>query len=117
MHRVGDVRAVFARHGVNLSVVQQTRVSTVLLPTAFVRELRATPALGLPPRSPGYEVVVITNRPWLRDLPRHQREARRTLGRRSDWSQFTTRRDNVFIAYPAGAPSSLARLKRILDDI
>jgi hypothetical protein len=118
MHSVGDVRATFARHGLDLSVVERNRVSTSLLPTRFVRALRGTPALGAPPPSPGYEVVVFTNRRWLRDLPRHQREAKRALGLgRSRWSRFTTRHDNVFIVYPAEAPPNLERLKRILDDI
>ena len=118
MHTIGDVRATFADHGLKLSVTERNRVSTSLLPTRYVRALRETPALGTPPPSPGYTVVVVTNREWLRDLPRHQREARRAIGAgRSDWSQFTARHDNVFILYPAGAPENLARLKRILDDI
>jgi hypothetical protein len=118
MHSVTDVRAAFARHGLDLAVVEHNRVSTSLLPTTFVRAMRKTPALVPPPPSPGYEVVVFTNRRWLRELPRHVREARRALGTsRSRWSEFTTRHDNVFIAYPAGAPPNLARLKRILDDI
>ena len=118
MHSVGDVRAAFARHGLNLSTVDRNRISTALLPTRFVRALGRTPALGRPPRSPGYEVVVFTNRDWLRDLSRHRREAQRALGTRgADWSQFTTRHDNVFIAYPAGPPKNLARLKRILADL
>ena len=118
MHSVGHVRATFADHGLNLSVTERNRVSTSLLPTRFVRALRETPALGTPPPSPGYEVVVFTNREWLRDLPRHLREARSVLGTsRSRWSKFTTRHDNVFLVYPAGAPRNLARLKRILDDI
>ena len=118
MHSVGHVRATFADHGLNLSVTERNRVSTSLLPTRFVRALRETPALGTPPPSPGYEVVVFTNREWLRDLPRHLREARGVLGTsRSRWSKFTTRHDNVFLVYPAGAPRNLARLKRILDDI
>jgi hypothetical protein len=117
MHSVGHVRATFARHGLNLSVVERNRVSTSLLPTRFVRALRETPALGTPPPSPGYEVVVVTNRGSLRDLPRHRREARQVLGTSpSRWSQFTTRHDNVFIVYPARAPRNLAGLEHILDD-
>jgi hypothetical protein len=118
MHSVDDVRATFARHGLNLSVADRNRISTSLLPTKFVRALRETPTLGRPPPSPGYEVAVFTNRRWLRDLPRHEREARRALGLGgSSLSKFATRRDNVFIVYPAGAPTNLARLERILDDI
>lgn len=118
MHSVDQVRATFADHGLDLSVVERNRVSTSLLPAKFVRALRKTPALGTPPPSPGYEIVVFTNRGWLRALRRHQREAGSALGTgRSDWSRFTTRHDNVFIVYPAGVPKNLARLKRILDDI
>lgn len=118
MHSVTDVRATFARHGLDLAVVERNRVSTSLLPTTFVRALRKTPALQTPPPNPGYEVVVFTNRRWLRELPRHVREAQHALGTsRGRWSEFTTRHDNVFIAYPAGAPRNLGRLKRILDDI
>jgi hypothetical protein len=103
MHSVGDVRATFARHGLSLSVVDRNRISTSLLPTRFVRALRQTPMFGTPPPSPGYEVAVFTNRDWLRDLPRHRREAQRALGTSgTDWSRFTTRHDNVFIVYPAG---------------
>ena len=119
MHSVADVRAAFSRHGLKLSVVDRNRISTSLLPRVFVRALRETPTLGRPPPSPGYEVVVFTNRRWLRDLPRHERETRRALelGSSSRLSKFTTRRDNVFIVYPAGAPRCLPRLKHILDDI
>ena len=118
MHSVPDVRATFAHHNLPLSALTRTKVSTSLIPTRYARALRRTPALGTPPPAPGYEVVVITNRRWLRDLPRHEREARRTLGPGgSPLSQITTRRDNVFIAYPAGAPKNLARLERILDDL
>ena len=94
-------------------------MATSLLPTRYVRALRRTPALGTPPPSPGYEVVVVTNRRWLRSLPRHQREAQRTLGgkRFVPLSNVSTRHDNVFIVYPAGAPKNLARLRRILQDI
>jgi hypothetical protein len=118
MHSVTDVRATFVRHGVNLSVVERNYVSTSLLPTRFVRALRETPTLAMPPPPPGYEVVVFTNRRWLRDLLRHRREAERALGtHRTRWSRFTTRRDNVFIVYPRRAPKNLSRLRRILDDI
>jgi hypothetical protein len=117
-HSVREMQATFADHGLRLSVTERNRLATSLLPTRYVRAMRRTPALGAPHPSPGYEVVVFTNRRWLRDLPRHQREAQRTLGRgRSRWSQFTTRHDNVFIVYPAGAPKNLTRLRRILQDI
>src|SRR5512133_1491897 len=117
MHSVRDVQATFADHGLRLSVTDRNRLATSLLPTRYVRAVRRTPALGKPPPSPGYEVVVFTNRRWLRDLPRHQRETQRTLGTgRSRWSQFTTRHDNVFIVYPAGAPKNLTLLRRILQD-
>jgi len=119
MHSVRDVRATFAGHGLRLSVTERNRVATILLPTGYVRALQRSPALGTPPPSPGYEVVVFTNRRWLRDLASHQREAGRSLGRRRPvpLSQFSTRDDNVFIAYPSGPPKNLLRLKRILDDI
>jgi len=118
MHSVREVQATFADHGLRLSVTERNRVATSVLPTRYVRTVRRTPALGTPPPSPGYEVVVFTNRRWLRNLPRHQRAAQRALGTgRSLWSQFTTRHDNVFIVYPAGAPRNLTRLRRILQDI
>ena len=119
MHSVRDVQATFADHGLRLSVRERNRVATILLPTRYVRAVRRTPALGTPPRDPGYEVVVFTNRRWLRDLPRHWREARRGLGGRRSLrlSQVSTRHDNVFIVYPAGAPTNLSRLLRILKDM
>jgi hypothetical protein len=119
MHSVRDVQATFADHDLRLSVSERNRVATILLPTRYVRALRRTPALGTPPPSPGYQVVVFTNRRWLRDLPRHEREARRTLGgtRTVPLSQFWTRHENVFIVYPAGPPRNLRRLVRILEDI
>jgi hypothetical protein len=119
IHSVRDVQATFADHGLRLSVRERNRVATILLPTRYVRALRRTPALGTPPPDPGYEVVVVTNRRWLRDLPRHEREARRTLGGKHIFrlSQFSTRHDNVFIVYPAGAPKNLSRLLRILKDM
>ena len=119
MHSVRDVQATFADHGLPLSVAERTRVATILLPTRYVRALRRTPTLAPPPPSPGYEVTVFTNRRWLRDLPRHQRETRRALGEKRTvrLSEFSTRHDNVFIVYPAGAPKNLERLRRILKDI
>jgi hypothetical protein len=119
MHSVRDVQATFADHGLRLSVMERNRVATILVPTRYLRALRRTPALGTPPQYPGYEVAVFTNRRWLRDLPRHWREAGRGLGRRRilRLSRVSTRHDNVFIAYPAGPPKNLARLKRILNDI
>jgi hypothetical protein len=119
MHSVRDVQAAFADHGLRLSVRERNRVATILFPTRYLRAVRRTPALGTPPPAPGYEVVVFTNRRWLRDLPRHWREARRRLGGGRDvrLSQISRRHDNVFIAYPAGPPKNLARLKRILNDI
>ena len=119
MHSVRDVQATFAHHGLRLSVRERNRVATILLPTRYLRALRRTPALGTPPPEPGYEVIVFTNRRWLRDLPRHWREARRGLGGRRivRLSQISTRHDNVFIGYPAGAPKNLSRLLRILKDI
>src|SRR5512133_1446666 len=82
MHSVRDVQATFADHGLRLSVTDRNRVATSLLPTRYVRAVRRTPALGTPPPSPGYEVIVFTNRRWLRDLPRHQREAQRAVERK-----------------------------------
>jgi hypothetical protein len=119
MHSVGEVQATFADHGLRLSVSERNRVATILLPARYVHALRRTPALGTPPPDPGYEVVVFTNRRWLRDLPRHWREARHALGGRRTvrLSQFTKRRDNVFIVYPAGAPENIGGLLRILRDI
>jgi hypothetical protein len=119
MHSVRDVQATFADHGLRLSVTDRNRVATSLLPTRYVRPVRRTPALGTPPASPGYEVIVFTNRRWLRDLPRSQREAQRAVGgkRSLPLSNVSTRHDNVFIVYPAGAPENLARLRRILQDI
>jgi hypothetical protein len=118
MHSVRGVQATFADHGLRLSVTERNRVATFLLPTRYVRALQRTPALGTPPPNPGYEVVVFTDRRWLRDLPRHQREDRRVLGgkRIVRLSQLSTRRDNVFIVYP-GAPKSLRRLVRILEEM
>ena len=119
MHSVRNVQKTFADHGLPLSVTERNRVATSLLPTRYVRAVRRTPALGTPPPSPGYEVVVFTNRRWLRDLPRHLREAQRAVGgkRNLPLSSVSTRHDNVFILYPAGAPKNLARLRRILEDI
>jgi hypothetical protein len=119
MHSVREVQATFADHGLGLSVTERNRVATSLLPTRYVRAVRRTPALGTPPPSPGYQVVVFTNRRWLRDLPRHQREAQRAVeGKRIlPSSNVSTRHDNVLIVYPAGAPKNLARLRRILQDI
>jgi hypothetical protein len=113
------VQATFADHGLRLSVRERNRVATILLPTRYLRAVRRTPALGTPPPDPGYQVVVFTNRRWLRDLPRHWREAARGLGPRRmvRLSQVSTRQDNVFIVYPAGAPKNLSRLRRILKDI
>jgi hypothetical protein len=117
MHSVHDVRATFADHGLKLSVTERNRVSTLLLPTRYVRALRRTPAFATPPLSPGYEVVVFTNRRWLRDLPRHLREARRTLGGHPfRVSNFSTRHDNVFLLY-LRAPKNLPRLEQILADV
>jgi len=119
MHSVRDVQATFAEHGLRLTVTERDPVATSLLPTRYVRAVRRTPTLGTPPRSPGYEVVVFTSRRWLRDLTRHLREARRAVGgkRILPWSRVSTRHDNVFIVYPAGAPKNLARLRRILQDV
>jgi hypothetical protein len=113
MHSVGDVQATFADHGLRLSVMERNRVATTLLPRRYVRALRRTP-----PSDPGYEVVVFTNQRWLRDLARHWREAGRAFGRRTlRLSEVSTRHDNVFIVYPAGAPKNLSRLLRILKDM
>jgi|SRR3954447_4159350 hypothetical protein len=119
VHSVRDVQGTFADHGLRLSVRERNRVATILLPTRYLRALRRTPALGAPPRDPGYEVIVFTNRRWLRDLPRHWRQARRGSGGRRivRLSQVSTRHDNVFIGYPAGPPKNLSRLLRILKDI
>src|SRR5256885_1665239 len=87
MDNVREVRATFADHGLRLSVTERNHVATLLLPTRFVRASRRTPALGTPPPHPGYEIAVFTNRRWLRDLPRHQREAQRAIGgSRVRWS-------------------------------
>jgi hypothetical protein len=119
MHSVREVQAAFADHGVRLSVTERNRVSTSLLPTWYVRAVPRTPALGTLPPSPGYEVVVFTSRRWLRDLPRHQQKAQRAVGgkRIPPLSNVSTRHDNVFIVYPAGAPKNLAGLRRIRQDI
>jgi hypothetical protein len=119
MHSVRDVQATFADHGLRLSVTERNRVATILRPTRYVRALRRTPTLGTPPPDPGYEVTVFTNRRWLRDLPRHWRETRRASGGKHivRLSQVSTRHDNVFIVYPAGAPKNLSRLLRLLKDI
>jgi len=119
LHSVRDVKATFAEHGLKLAVVDRNHVSTALLPAKVVRAWRRTPALGRPARPKNrYIVVVYTDRRWLHDLSRHQREAERVVGGgRVRWSQFSSHRDNVFIVYPAGAPKNLARLNRILDDI
>jgi hypothetical protein len=119
MHSVREVQATFADHGLRLSVTERNRVATSLLPVPYVRALRRTPALGTPPPSPGYEVVVFTNRRWLRDLPRHRLEAQHALGGKPTLrlSRVSTRHDNVFIVYPAGPPKNLTRLRRILQDI
>jgi hypothetical protein len=119
MHSVREVQATFADHGLRLSVTERNPVSTSLLPTRYVRAVRRTSALETPPPSPGYEVVVFTNRRWVRDLPRHQREGQRAVGGTGilPLSDVSTRHDNVFIVYPAGAPKNLARLRRILEDI
>ena len=113
-----DVQAAFARHGVRLAVFERDRISTLLLPAAVVREWRRTPALGRPSRRAGFFVVVFTDRRWLQNLDRHVREAERSLGGGGDFrlSRVSTRRDNVFIMYPGGAPKNLERLRRILDD-
>jgi hypothetical protein len=118
MHTVREVQTTFAHHGLSLSVTSRNGVSTWLQPTHVVRALRHTPALATPPRGPGYAIVVVTSRRWLRDLPRHLREAQRSLGgnRRFRASHVSTRHDNVFIFYPGGPPKNLTRLKRILDD-
>jgi hypothetical protein len=34
-----------------------------------------------------------------------------------DWKRFSTRRDNLLLVYPAGAPPGLARLKRALTEV
>ena len=120
MHSVADVRATFADHGLPLSVLSRTRVSTSLLPTRYVRALHHTPALGTPPPGPGYEVVVITNRRFFRNLPHHERDAVRALGGRGTLFRLTrvsTRHDNVFVIYPAGLPKNLPRLRRIVEDV
>jgi hypothetical protein len=119
MHSVREVQTTFAHHGLSLSVTDRNRVSTWLQPKRFVRALRQTPALAAPPPGAGYAVVVVTSRRWLRDLPRHLREAQPPLmgSRRFQLSGVSTRRDNVFIVYPGGPPKKLPRLERILNDI
>jgi hypothetical protein len=118
LHGVGDVQAAFARHGERLAVFERDRVSTLLLPAAVVRAWRRTPALGRPARST-YFVVVVTDRGGLRDLERRVHEAERTVGggRVVRLSRVSTRRDNVLVVYPRGAPRNVERLRRILDDI
>jgi hypothetical protein len=46
MHSVMEVKATFARDGLSLSVMERNGVSTMLLPTRFVRAVRRTPARG-----------------------------------------------------------------------
>jgi hypothetical protein len=119
LHSVRDVQAAFARHGVRLAVFERDRVSTLLLPAAVVREWHRAPALGRPGRRAGFLVAVFTDRRRLQNLDRHVREAERAVGGGGDFrlSRVSTRRDNVFIVYPAGAPKNLERLRRILDDV
>jgi hypothetical protein len=118
LHSVRAVKGTFARHGLKLAEIERNRVSTVLIPAAVARVLRATPALARPRAKVKYFVIVFTDRRWLNDLSGHQREAERTIGAgRVDWSQTSARRDNVLIAYPRGAPKNIERLRRILDDI
>jgi hypothetical protein len=51
-------------------------------------------------------------------LERRVREAERTLGAGDfELSRVSTRRDNVFLAYPGGQPKNLQRLRRILEDV
>jgi hypothetical protein len=117
MRSVREVRATFARDGLSLSVMERNGVSTMLLPTGFVRAVRRTPALGTPPRAPTYQVVVFTDRAWLRDLPRQWRQAQATLGGHpTRLSDVTMHRDNVFIFFVGGV-ASRERLKGILDDM
>jgi hypothetical protein len=118
LHSVRAVQGTFARHGVKLAAIERSRVSTMLVPAAVARAWRATPALARPRARAKYFVIVFTDRRWLHDLSRHRRQAERTIGAgRVEWSQTSSRRDNVFIAYPAGPPTNIERLRRILDDI
>lgn len=119
MHSVADVKATFADHGLPLSVLSRTRVSTALLPARYVRALHRTRPLGTPPPAPRYEVVVITSRRFLRNLPRHERDAVRALRGRGIFhlTGVSTRHDNVVIIYPAGTPKNLTRLRRIVEDV
>src|SRR5207247_6836807 len=63
-----------------ISEIERNRVSTVLIPAAVARVLRATPALARPRAKAKYFVIVFTDRRWLNDLSRHKREAERTIG-------------------------------------
>jgi len=97
--------------------MERNRVSTMLLPTRYVQAVRRTPALGTLPRAPNYELIVFTDRAWLRDLPHHLREAQATLGRHSTRASYVTiHRDNVFIFF-FRTTSGRERLNAILDDI
>jgi hypothetical protein len=117
IHTVSEVRETFAGDGLRLSILSRNRVSTTLLPTWYVRALKRTPTLGTPPRPPNYQVVVFTDRSWLRNLARHWREAQATLGGPSTpMSDVSMKRDNVVIFYVRG-PANRRRLARVLDDI
>jgi hypothetical protein len=99
-------------------VAERDRASTTLLPAGIVRAWRRARALAPPGPRARFFVVVITDRQWLRHLERRVRDAERTLGG-GDFrlSRVSTRRDNVFLAYPGGAPKNLERLRRILEDV
>jgi hypothetical protein len=113
------VQTAFARHGVRLAVFERNRASTWLLPADVVRAWRRAPALAPPAARAGFFVVVITDSRRLQHLQRRVREAEQTVGGGRDFrlSRVSTRRDNVFIEYPGGAPKNLERLRRILDDV
>jgi len=81
LHSVGAVQKAFAENRAPLVALEPTRVSTMLIPKTLARAL-GRPALARPlpqPKAP-YYVIVITDRTWLRDLDRHQREAVRAVG-------------------------------------
>ena len=119
LHSVGAVQKAFAENRAPLVALEPTRVSTMLIPKTLARAL-GRPALARPlpqPKAP-YYAIVITDRTWLRDLDRHQREAVRAVGGgNANFKKFSTRRDNVILVHPRGRPNSLARLKAALEDV
>jgi hypothetical protein len=119
MHGVRDVQATFADHGLRLTVTERNRVATSLLPTRYVRAVRCTPALGTPPPSPATRSSSSRTAAGSAIFRVISGKLQRAVGgkRILPLSSVSTRHDNVFILYPAGAPRNLVRLRRILQDI